>query len=306
MIPDEIVEQVAAQADIVAIIGEHVRLKKVGSVWRGPCPFHQGTNSNFSVLPRGGYTCFVCGEKGSVFTFVQKRLGMSFVEAVKYVGAKCGVEVPEIDRKREGKDPREPLWELQATVAEFFTHTLWETPAGAPARDYLVERGVSRTTADRFALGFAPREIGAMRTHLNGLGIDDDRLLAAGLLVRREEQDELRPRFRERLVFPILDQSSHTVGFGGRLLGAGEPKYLNSAESEIFSKGKLLYNLASARHAIRKAERAISAPSFSATLASSFMKLMRVASIAFAAYFVSSALATSITRIGSPVRTNGA
>lgn len=257
MIPDEIVEQVAAQADIVAIIGEHVRLKKVGSVWRGPCPFHQGTNSNFSVLPRGGYTCFVCGEKGSVFTFVQKRLGMSFVEAVKYVGAKCGVDVPDVDRKREGKDPREPLWELQATVAEFFRHALWESATGAAARDYLTARDVSRATADRFGLGYAPREIGAMRAHLNGLGVDDDRLVAAGLLVRREEQEELRPRFRDRLIFPILDQSSHTVGFGGRLLGPGEPKYLNSAESEIFSKGRLLYNLASARHAIRRAEQVV-------------------------------------------------
>jgi DNA primase len=257
VIPDEIVEQVSQQADIVAIIGEHVRLKKTGSVWRGPCPFHQGTNANFSVMPRGGYTCFVCGEKGSVFTFVQKRLGMSFVEAVKYVGAKTGIDVPEIDRKREGPDPREPMWELQATVGEFFKHTLWETTSGAAARDYLVTRGVSRATADRFGIGYAPREIGAMRTHLEGLGFDEARLLAAGLLVRREEQDEVRPRFRDRLMFPILDQSGHTVGFGGRLLGPGEPKYLNSAESEIFSKGKLLYNLGNARHAIRKHERAI-------------------------------------------------
>ena len=257
MIPDEIVDQVSAQADIVAIIGEHVKLKKVGSVWRGPCPFHQGTNSNFSVLPGGGYTCFVCGEKGSVFTFIQKRLGMSFVEAVKYVGEKAGVEVPEVDRKREGKDPREPLWELQATVAEYFTKTLWDAPEGEEARAYLVERDVSRETADRFALGFAPRELSAMRQHLNGLGIDDDRLVAAGLLVRRDETAELRPRFRDRLIFPILDQSGHTVGFGGRLLGPGEPKYLNSSESEIFSKGRLLYNLHRARHAIRKAERAL-------------------------------------------------
>lgn len=257
MIPDEIVEQVSAQADIVAIIGEHVRLKKVGSVWRGPCPFHQGTKANFSVLPRGGYTCFVCGEKGSVFTFVQKRLGMSFVEAVKYVGAKAGVDVPEVDRKREGKDPREPLWELQATVAQFFTETLWNSPEGETARGYLAERGVSRATADRFGLGFAPRDVGTMREHLNRLGMDDDRLLAAGLLVRREDQEELRPRFRDRLIFPILDQSGHTVGFGGRLLGPGEPKYLNSSESEIFSKGRLLYNLHAARHAIRKAERAL-------------------------------------------------
>jgi DNA primase len=140
MIPDDVVEQVSQQADIVAVIGEHVRLRKVGSVWRGPCPFHQGTNANFSVVPGGGYKCFVCGETGSVFTFLQKRLGMSFVEAVKHVGAKAGIEVQEVQRRREGPDPREPLWELQATAAEFFQRSLWDDPAGAAARAYLAER----------------------------------------------------------------------------------------------------------------------------------------------------------------------
>lgn len=257
MIPDEVVEQVSQQADIVAIIGEHVRLKKTGSVWRGPCPFHQGTNANFSVMPRGGYTCFVCGEKGSVFTFVQKRLGMSFAEAVKYVGEKCGIDVKETEKKREGPDPREPMWELQATVGEYFSRVLWDAPAGAAARDYLASRDVTRAVAERFGLGFAPRELGALRAHLNGLGYDDARLLAAGLLVKREESDEPRPRFRDRLMFPIHDVSAHVVGFGGRLLGPGEPKYLNSSDSEIFQKGKLLYNLQNARNPIRRDERVI-------------------------------------------------
>jgi DNA primase len=257
VIPDDVVDQVAHAADIVAIIGEHVRLKKVGSVYRGPCPFHQGTNNNFSVVPRGGYTCFVCGEKGSVFTFVQKRLGLSFVEAVKYVGEKSGIEVREVKREREGPDPREPLWELNATAAAWFRDMLWDSDIGEPARDYLATRGISRETADRFGLGFAPREMGLMRAYLSGLGFADDRLLAIGLLVKREEQEEPRPRFRDRLVFPILDAWGHTVGFGGRLLGPGEPKYLNSSESEVFSKGRLLYNLSNARAAIRRDERVI-------------------------------------------------
>jgi len=257
VIADDVVEQVAQAADIVAIIGEHVRLKKTGSVYRGPCPFHQGTNNNFSVVPKGGYTCFVCGEKGSVFTFVQKRLGLSFVEAVKYVGERSGVEVPEVQRKHEGPDPREPLWELNATVAQWFSGMLSENAAGEPARAYLASRGVSGRTATRFEMGYAPREIGVMRTYLNGLGFDDERLLAAGLLVKREEQEEPRPRFRDRLIFPIRDSSGHTVGFGGRLLGPGEPKYLNSAESSVFSKGRILYNLSTARNAIRRDERLI-------------------------------------------------
>lgn len=257
MIPDEVVEQVVQAADIVAIIGEHVKLKKTGSVWRGPCPFHQGTNANFSVMPRGGYTCFVCGEKGSVFTFVQKRLGMSFVEAVKYVGAKSGIEVQDVQRKREGPDPREPLWELHGTVSEFFQQQLWDAPAGEAARAYLRERDVSRETATRFGLGYAPRDPQALRAHLEGLGVPVERAVQAGILLQRDDQPELRPRFRDRLMFPILDQSGHTVGFGGRLLGPGEPKYLNSSESEIFSKGKLLYNLGAARNAIRREDRVI-------------------------------------------------
>lgn len=257
MIPDETVEQVSAAADIVAIIGEHVKLKKQGSVWRGPCPFHQGTNANFSVMPRGGYTCFVCGEKGSVFTFVQKRLGMSFVEAVKYVGAKSGIDVQEVQRTREGPDPREPLWELHGTVNEYFQRQLWDSPAGAEARAYLASREVSRATAERFGLGYAPRDLNALREHLRGLGVPEERSLAAGILIQREEGNEIRPRFRDRLIFPILEQGGKVVGFGGRLLGPGEPKYLNSGESEIFSKGKLLYNLGAARNAIRREDRAV-------------------------------------------------
>ena len=118
MIPDEVVEQVQAAADIVAIISEHVRLKKVGSVYRGPCPFHQGTNANFSVVPRGGYYCFVCHEKGSVFTFVQKRLGLSFVEAVKYVGEKSGVSTGQIDETSSLNEIGE-LWVVRLVAIRY-------------------------------------------------------------------------------------------------------------------------------------------------------------------------------------------
>lgn len=257
MIPEDVIDQVSAAADIVAILSEHVKLKKVGSVYRGPCPFHQGTGPNFSVVPRGGYHCFVCHEKGSVFTFVQKRLGMTFVEAVKYVGEKSGVEVRDVQRKREGPDPREPLWETNATAAGWFTTMLWESDFGKPARDYLAKRAISRETADLFRMGYAPHEIGLMRAFMNGLGFENNRLLEVGLLVQKDEQEEPRPRFRDRLVFPIHDATGNAVGFGGRILGQGEPKYLNSPESPVFSKGRVLYNYAGARHAIRRAERVL-------------------------------------------------
>lgn len=257
MIPDEDVERVREAADIVAIISEHVRLKRVGSVYRGPCPFHQGTNNNFSVLPKGGYTCFVCGEKGNVFTFVQKRLGLTFVEAVKYVGEKAGIEVREVSRQREGPDPREPLWEMNATASAWFRERLWDDPHGEPAREYLASREITREIAEQWEMGYAPRELGLLRAHMANLGWDDERLLLAGLLVRKEETEEPRPRFRDRLMFSILDASSHHVGFGGRLMGPGEPKYLNSAETDAFHKGLTLYGLHTARGAMRREERAI-------------------------------------------------
>lgn len=257
MIPDDVVERVAESADIVQIIGEHVKLKRVGTRWRGPCPFHQGTHPNFSVTPGGGYRCFSCGETGSVFTFVQKRLGLDFAEAVKYVGEKSGVEVREVSRRREGPDPREPLWEVNATAADYFRRMLWDNDMGAAAREYLAQRDVNQEQADPFSLGFAPREIGLMRAHLQTLGFDDARQLEAGLLVKKEDVEEPRPRFRGRLMFPILDVQGRVIAFGGRIIGQGEPKYLNSAESPTFVKGRTLYGLSWAKNAIRRADRVI-------------------------------------------------
>ena len=257
MIPDDVVERVREEADIVAIVGEYVKLKRVGNSFRGPCPFHHGKNDNFSVTLRGGYKCFVCGESGDVFTFVQKHLGLDFVEAVKLVGAKAGVDVREVARRTEEKDPREPLWEIDAAAAEFFRRRLWESPDGQTAREYLTSRGLTREDADRFGIGYAPSDREATRDSLAALGFEPDRQLAAGLLVAREGSVEPRVRFRHRLMFPIFDGAGHVVGFGGRVLGEGEPKYLNSAESEVFAKRKLLYGLNWAKQAIRKADRLI-------------------------------------------------
>jgi len=258
MISDETIERVREAADIVQIIGEHVNLKRSGADFRGPCPFHQGTHRNFSVSPKKGiYYCFVCHEGGDVFTFLQKRLGMEWPAAVRHVAERVGIEVRETETRTQDKDAREPFWELNAAAAAFFRDMLWDETIGKPARDYLALRRVSREIADRFGLGFAPRDLDAMREHLNALGYDDNRLAEAGLLVTREETNEQRPRFRNRLIFPIHDASGHHVGFGGRLLGPGEPKYLNSADSPIFSKSRVLYGLNWAKHSIRREDRVV-------------------------------------------------
>jgi DNA primase len=256
VIPDEDVERVRDQADIVQIIGEHVNLRRVGADWRGPCPFHQGTHRNFSVSPKKRmYYCFVCHAGGDVFNFLQKRLGLDWPSAVRSVAEKSGIEIREVETRREGPDPREPVWEVNAAAAEYFQRMLWDDELGAPAREYLAKRHVSREAGEKFGLGFAPREIGLLRGYLNTLGYDDARLLSGGLLVQREEAEEPRPRFRGRLMFPIYDASGRPSGFGGRLIGPGEPKYLNSSDSVTFTKGRLLYGLNWARHAIRRDER---------------------------------------------------
>ncbi|HKR08680.1 MAG TPA: CHC2 zinc finger domain-containing protein, partial [Gemmatimonadaceae bacterium] len=253
MIPDEVVEQVRDAADIVQIVGEYVNLKRAGADFRGPCPFHQGTHRNFSVSPRKHmYYCFVCHEGGDVFRFLQKRLGVEWPQAVKMVGEKSGIEVREIDSRREGPDPREPLWEVNATAGAYFQKILWDDPLGAQARDYLAQRDITKEIAENFGIGFAPREIGLLRNYMATLGFDEQRQIAAGLLISGEEGSEPRPRFRGRLMFPILDSMGRNIGFGGRVLGPGEPKYLNSPESAAFSKGRTLYGLNWAKNDVRR------------------------------------------------------
>jgi DNA primase len=258
VISEQTIERVRESADIVGVIGEYVELKRQGADYRGPCPFHQGTHRNFSVSPKKlNYYCFVCHEGGDVFKFLMTRLGVDWPTAVRMVAEKSGIEVIETQSRRnpEEKDDREPFWEVNGAAAEYFRKILWEDELGRDARAYVEQREVPRELADRVGLGFAPREIGLMRGYLNTLGFDDERLEAAGLLVTPEGATEPRPRFRARLMFPIYDLANHVVGFGGRLLGPGEPKYLNSPESRIFSKGKLLYGLNWAKQAARRDER---------------------------------------------------
>jgi len=257
VIPDEEVERVREAADIVGIIGESVTLKRAGTTHRGPCPFHGGRNPNFSVDPRRKiYHCFKCGESGDVFTYLRKRYGMDWPSSVRLVAERSGVVIREVTSRREGPDPREALWEVNAAAEDWLRRTLRESPAGNPGREYLAERDVGPDIADRFGLGFSPRD-DSLRSHLATLGFDDARQLEAGLLVKREDSEKVVPRFRGRLMFTIYDVSARVAGFGGRVIGAGEPKYLNSPETIAFTKGRMLYGLNWARNAIRKADRVL-------------------------------------------------
>jgi len=254
LIPDDVIEQVREAADIVGIIGEHVELKRTGTDFRAPCPFHGGTHRNFAVIPKKGmFYCFVCHEGGDVFTFFMKKLGMDYPTAVREVARRVGIAIPE--RGPTGPDPREPLYEAVASAADWFARQLRESPEAQVARDYLASRHLELEIVLPLGLGYAPRSK-AFLDAMKGLGVREEVLLEAGLLVKRED-GTLLPRFRGRLLFPIHDLRARVVAFGGRILGEGEPKYLNSPDSPVFHKGKLLYNLHVAKHAMRTAERAI-------------------------------------------------
>ena len=254
LIPDELIEQVRDAADLVGVIGEHVELKRTGADYRGPCPFHGGTHRNFAVIPKKGmYYCFVCHEAGDVFTFFMKKLGLDYPTAVREVARRVGITIPE--RGPAGPDPREPLFQAVSAAHDWFQRQLRESPEGTIARDYLTSRHIDAETAGVLGLGFGARGK-AFQEAMKQLGVKDELLLDAGLLVKRDD-GSIIPRFRERVLFPILDLRGRVVAFGGRVLGDGEPKYLNSPETPIFHKGQMLYNLHAARASMRKAERAV-------------------------------------------------
>jgi DNA primase len=232
MIPDEVVDQVRDSADLVGIIGESVELKRTGSDYRGPCPFHGGTHRNFAVIPKKGrYYCFVCHESGDVFSWFMKRVGMDYPTAVREVARRTGITIP-ARATRAGPDPHEPLFSAVAVAQDWFTRQLLESDEAKGAREYLEGREVSLETAALYELGYAPPGRAFLEA-MRALGLEESVLLEAGLAARRDDGTAIS-RFRSRLLFPIHDLRGRAVGFGGRLLGPGEPKYLNSPENAIF------------------------------------------------------------------------
>ena len=260
MIPDDVVDEVRSRADIVEVIGDHVALKRSGKDFKGRCPFHEERTPSFYVVPsKGFYKCFGCNESGDVFTFLMKRLGLSFVDAVKVVAERSGMEIREVSR--EGReDPFRHFHEANAFAWQFFRDGLWDEARGREARAYLENRGIGRETAERFGLGFAPDEWRALRDAAAKHSLEESVLLEVGLLIQREVGKEPYDRFRNRVIFPIESASGKVLAFGGRILGAsgkGVPKYLNSPESPVYHKGEILYGLSWAKNAIRREEGAL-------------------------------------------------
>jgi DNA primase len=261
VIPDGVVEEVRAAADIVDVISEFVPLKKAGREYRAKCPFHDERTPSFYVVPaKGFYNCFGCGKSGDVFSFVMERQGLDFVEAVKHVAGRAGIEVREVKRSTEEEDPNRPLFEINGFAQDWFRAQLLDESVGANARSYLEGRGIDAEVAERYGLGFAPDEWRGLRDAAGKHGLAEDLMLEVGMLGSSERSREPYDRFRGRIIFPIESVSGRVVAFGGRVLvgdGKDAPKYLNSPETPIYHKGRNLYGLSWARHWIRRVETAL-------------------------------------------------
>ncbi|MFL6215292.1 MAG: DNA primase [Blastocatellia bacterium] len=259
-LPRGFADDVKNQSDIVRVISDYVSLKKRGANHMACCPFHSEKTPSFSVSqPKGLYKCFGCGAGGSVFDFVMRIEGCQFPEAVRIVAEKSGIPIPAVDETEDYKKTqhdRDVVLRLNDLAAKFFEMNLLDDDAGATARAYVESRGISDETRALFRLGYAPDSWDALIHFLRGNGASDEDLTISGLVVPKDTGG-FYDRFRGRLMFPIADSQGRVLAFGGRVMGEGEPKYLNSPETAVYTKGRNLYGLAYSKNDIRNAGYAI-------------------------------------------------
>lgn len=246
---DDLIEEVRSKNDIVDVISDYVKLQRKGSSYFGLCPFHNEKSPSFSVSPgKQMYYCFGCGAGGNVFTFIMEYENYSFVEALKYLADRAGVQLPEVEYSKEAKaasDFKSMLLEIQKKAASFYYYQL-KQESGKPALDYLKGRQLSEDTIKKFGLGCSPRYSGALYQYLKGQGYSDELLKESGLF-NIDERRGMQDKFWNRVMFPIMDVNNRVIGFGGRVMGDAKPKYLNSPETKIFDKSRNLYGLNIAR-----------------------------------------------------------
>jgi len=258
-IPQHFIDELIARTDIIEVIGSRVQLKRGGREYKACCPFHDEKSPSFTVSPdKQFYHCFGCGAHGTALGFVMEYDHLGFVEAVEELAARAGLEVPREGGAAAPAQPHDELYVALERAALFFRQSLSGEPR---AREYLAKRGLTGDIIQRFGIGFAPPRWDAL---LDRYGTTDDErqvLLRAGLIIERQPEPGrahtpgFYDRFRDRVMFPIRDTRGRTIGFGGRVLDSGEPKYLNSPETELFHKGRELYGLFEGRQATRSLQR---------------------------------------------------
>jgi DNA primase len=264
LIPDDTIDEIRRRVDIVAVIGQHVQLRKAGINHKGLCPFHQENTPSFNVnAEKGFFYCFGCQKKGDAFSFVMEYEGKSFLEAARALAAQVGVIIPEREmspaEKRE-RSEKSKLYEVNKIALRFFREQLAGDATGARARQYLEQRGMTMHTADRFDLGYGPDSWDAMGNYLASRGVPVELALKAGLLKQRKQSSGTYDAFRDRLVCPVILPGGEVAGFSGRRLADGDDagaKYINSPESAAYKKSHLLFGIHLARDAFRLKKRAL-------------------------------------------------
>jgi DNA primase len=253
LIPQDFIDDLIARADVVEVIGKRIQLKKAGREFKACCPFHDEKTPSFTVSPgKGFYHCFGCGAHGTAIGFLMEYEHMSFVEAIESLASIMGVEVPRSESDKPARRYDE-LFSLMAQVEQHWQVSLRDHPV---AVEYLKKRGIDGATAKRFGIGYAPDGWSNVLDKYGKSPEAIERLLATGLIIRKDNGKHY-DRFRERIMFPIRDTRGRTIGFGGRTLGDGEPKYLNSPETVLFHKGRELYGLFEARQALRHIDKLV-------------------------------------------------
>lgn len=252
-------QKVKSSIDIVEVVEEYVNLKKVGKNYQALCPFHQENTPSFTVNPENQfYYCFGCGAGGDVYDFLMEIENITFFETLKILAGRAGMEIPNQSRKsKRMNQKRELFFELYGLASRFYNYLLQERDVALPAREYLQERGIGKEEIEKFELGFAPDRWRALLTFLTNKGYEREQLLEAGLISK--SNNNFYDRFRNRIIFPIFNVRGEVLAFGGRIISNNTdfPKYLNSPETLLYSKGDNLYGLNWARDVIRRQGEAV-------------------------------------------------
>lgn len=247
---DDLIEEIRSRNDIVDVVSTYVKLQKRGSTYFGLCPFHSEKSPSFSVTPsKQMYYCFGCGAGGNAYTFIMKYENYSFTEAVKVLADRAGIPLPEGEYSNEDKkraDLKARLLEVNKEAAKYFYHVL-KSERGRVGYEYLKKRGLSDETITRFGLGYSTNYSNDLYEFLRSKGFEDNTLKEAGLFNFTEKK--VYDKFSGRVMFPIMDTNNRVIGFGGRVMGDGQPKYLNSPETILFDKSRNLYGLNIAKNA---------------------------------------------------------
>lgn len=259
LISEDVINQIRDRTDIVEVVGQHVSLTRTGQNLKGLCPFHQEKSPSFTVSPsRQIFHCFGCGVGGNVFTFLTRITGASFPETVRELGRKVGIEVEEATSQAGPQAVQAVrIEQLNKAAADWFRQNLSDDQLGAEAREYLSSRGMLPSTIEQFGIGVAPNEWDGLIKSLGKQGFMQIDLASAGLIIARENGSGFYDRFRARVMFTITDLRKRVVGFGGRVLGEGTPKYLNSPDTPLFRKGQTLFALDVAREAVTRTKTVI-------------------------------------------------